>query len=246
MIHRGSVAGWKPLGSLAGMAGLADSGSHPAPTRRSYMSESVTDPGVGDAAEPTMTRRTVPSGDLDLTVWEGPRNGPTVVLVHGYPDTHVVWDRVVGRLAATHHCVVYDVRGAGESGVPSDRAGYRLARLRADLVAVLDAVAPGRKVHLVGHDWGSLQSWDAIVRAPSEPPLSGRFASYTTISGPCLEHISAWTRAARRGGWTRRREALRQLRHSWYVFAFQVPVLPELALRRVNRRLIRNRQLGTY
>jgi pimeloyl-ACP methyl ester carboxylesterase len=210
------------------------------------MTESVTGPSVGDAAQPTMTRRTVPSGDLDLAVWEGPRNGPTVVLVHGYPDTHVVWDRVVGRLAATHHCVVYDVRGAGESGVPSDRAGYRLARLRADLVAVLDAVAPGRTVHLVGHDWGSLQSWDAVVRAPSEPALSGRFASYTTISGPCLEHISAWTRAARRGGWTRKREALRQLRHSWYVFAFQVPVLPELVLRRVNRRLIRNRQRGTY
>ncbi len=201
---------------------------------------------MADAPAHAMTRRTIHGDGLPLAVWEGPRNGPTVLFVHGYPDTHVVWDRVVERLAGDFHCVVYDVRGAGESGVPADRAGYRLAHLRADLAAVLDAVAPSEQVHLVGHDWGSLQAWDAVVRADGEPALTGRFASYTTISGPCLDHVSAWTSAAWRGGWQRKREALRQLRHSWYVFAFQIPVLPELVLRRVNRRLLATRQHGTY
>lgn len=194
----------------------------------------------------TMSRRTVRSADINLAVWEGPRNGPTVVLVHGYPDTHIVWDRVVTELVATHHCVVYDVRGAGASGVPADRAGYLLARLRDDLTAVVDAVEPSGPVHLVGHDWGSIQGWDAVVRASWKPALPGRIATYTSISGPCLEHVSAWTHAAWRGGWTRKREALGQLRLSWYVFAFQLPLLPELVLRRINRKLIRTRQTGTH
>lgn len=199
-----------------------------------------------ESAETVMTRRTVDSGGLPVAAWEGPRNGPTVLLVHGFPDTHVVWDRVVAQLVDRFHCVVYDVRGAGASGVPATRAGYRLEHLRADLTAVLDAVAPSGQVHLVAHDWGSLQAWDAVVRERSDPRLAGRIASYTSISGPCLDHVSAWVRAATRGGWSRKREALRQLRHSWYVFAFQVPVLPELVLRRVNRRLIRSRQRGSY
>ncbi len=199
-----------------------------------------------DPSTAMMTSRTVDSGNLPIAVWEGPRNGPTTVFVHGYPDTHVVWDRVVRRLVETHHCVTYDVRGAGASGVPTSRAGYQLTHLRADLIAVLDAVSPDRPVHLVGHDWGSIQAWDAVIRAGSEPALAGRIASYTSISGPCLDHVSAWARAAWRGGWTRRREALGQLRRSWYVLAFQVPLLPELVLRRINRRLVRTRQRGTY
>lgn len=186
-------------------------------------------------------RRTVRGDGLDLAVWEGPRNGPTVVLVHGYPDTHVVWDRVVARLLPAFHCVVYDVRGSGASQLPADREGYRLEHLRADLAAVIDVVSPDQPVHLVGHDWGSLQCWDAVVRMDSEPRLAGRIATYTTISGPCLDHVRALRRSAQRGGWRRRREALSQLRHSWYVFAFQVPVLPEVVLRRVNRRVLRRR-----
>jgi pimeloyl-ACP methyl ester carboxylesterase len=201
---------------------------------------------MADAPAPTLTRRTVEGDGLPIAVWETQRTGTTVVLVHGYPDTHVVWNRVVERLGSAFHCVVYDVRGAGDSGVPADRSGYRLEHLRSDLVAVLDAVSPSAPVHLVGHDWGSLQAWDAVVRADSAPGLAGRIATYTTISGPCLDHVSAWTRAAWRGGWTRKREALRQLRHSWYVFAFQVPTLPEIVLRRLNRRLLATRQGGSY
>ena len=46
--------------------------------------------------------------------------------------------------------------------------------------------------------------------------------------------------------WDRKREALGQARHSWYILAFQVPVLPEVVLRTVNRRLIANRKPGRY
>jgi pimeloyl-ACP methyl ester carboxylesterase len=91
---------------------------------------------------------------------------------------------------------------------------------------VLDAVAPGRKVHLVGHDWGSIQSWEAVCT------MGDRFASFTSISGPCLDHVAHWSRGRLRRPTPRNlRQAAGQGLRSWYIYSFQTPVLPELAWR---------------
>ncbi len=154
----------------------------------------------------------------------GVADGPTVVAVHGYPDDHSVWDGVAADLAADHRVVTYDVRGAGASGAPATGAGYRLDRLADDLAAVLDEVGPGQAVHLLAHDWGAIQSWHAVTDAR----FAGRIASYTSISGPCLDHIAAWYR--RRGSGVRG-EIARQGLRSWYTAMFRLPILPELAWR---------------
>ncbi|MGW4649775.1 SDR family oxidoreductase [Kitasatospora sp. NPDC004289] len=168
-------------------------------------------------------RRTVHSHGLPLAVFEqGDPSHPTVILVHGYPDTHVVWDDVAADLAADHHVVRYDVRGAGESGVPADRDGYRLELLGADLFAVADAVSPDRPVHVVAHDWGSVQSWEAVT----EPGSEQRIASYTSMSGPCLDHMGFWMRKRFRRPTPRHlRQLLVQGAHSWYITAFHLPLL---------------------
>ncbi|MFE0463075.1 SDR family oxidoreductase [Kitasatospora sp. NPDC058965] len=177
----------------------------------------------------TTTRRTVTSAGVDLAVFEqGDPAAPTVLLVHGYPDTHRVWDEVARELAADHHVVRYDVRGAGESGVPADRAGYRLELLARDLFAVADAVSPDRPVHVVAHDWGSLQSWEAVT----EPGAELRLASYTTMSGPCLDHMGHWIRHRLRRPTPRHlRQLLVQGLHSWYITAFHLPYLAPAAWR---------------
>ncbi|MEJ7706563.1 MAG: alpha/beta fold hydrolase [Nocardioidaceae bacterium] len=144
------------------------------------------------------------------------------------------------------HCIVYDVRGAGASTAPLLREGYHLRHLLTDLVAVLDELAADRRVHLVGHDWGSVQLWDAVLRESSDARLTGRIASYTSISGPALQHVSAFSEAARRGDWRRMREGLKQLMRSWYVFAFQVPVLPEAAIKVGTRRLLAAGRLSRF
>jgi len=145
----------------------------------------------------------------------------TVVLVHGYPDNSSVWDRVAESLAARFHVVTYDVRGHGESGTPQD---YRMGSLGADLAAVVRAVSDG-PVHLVGHDWGSVQGWPALEQADVR--------SFTSISGPDLSQAAGWLRR-----WYRHpRAALRQAAHSWYIGAFQLPVIPELVWG--SRRLLR-------
>jgi NAD(P)-dependent dehydrogenase (short-subunit alcohol dehydrogenase family)/pimeloyl-ACP methyl ester carboxylesterase len=168
---------------------------------------------------------TTPDGlRLAVTVHGDPA-APTVVAVHGYPDDHSVWDGVVAGLRADHRVVTYDVRGAGASDAPPDRAGYHLDRLTDDLVAVLDAVSPDRPVHLLAHDWGAIQTWHAVT----DERLRGRVASYTSISGPCLDHIGHWYR--RRPTPRVLRETLRQGLASWYTVLFRTPLLPELAVR---------------
>jgi len=156
---------------------------------------------------------------LRLYDWGDPRH-PLVLLVHGYPDTHAVWRRVAEDLARDHHVVAFDVRGAGASSAPHGDEGYRLRAFTQDLRAVIDQVSPGRAVHLVGHDWGSIHSWESVTSEESK----GRIASFTSISGPCLDHASHWIRAQiRRPSPSNLRKLARQLQRSWYVMAFHLP-----------------------
>lgn len=162
---------------------------------------------------------------VELAVYaHGDPDRTTVIAVHGYPDDHTVWDGVAQRLADRYHVVTYDVRGAGRSGAPATRDGYLLDQLADDLADVADSVSPGRRIHLVGHDWGSIQSWHALTT----PRLAGRIASYTSISGPCLDHAGAWMRSrALRPTPRRVRELTTQLLASGYIGLFQLPLVPE-------------------
>ncbi|WP_410564779.1 SDR family oxidoreductase [Amycolatopsis sp. cmx-4-61] len=164
---------------------------------------------------------------LSVTI-DGRSDGPTVVLVHGYPDNSSMWGGVAASLEVKHRVVTYDVRGAGQSDKPPGRASYRLDQLADDLRAVVDAVQPTGRVHLVAHDWGSIQTWHAVTG----DGLRGRIASYTSLSGPSLDHAGAWFRAQlRRPTPKRLKNALSQFLHSWYILAFQVPLIPDLLWR---------------
>lgn len=194
-------------------------------------------------AGPTHTR--VRSGDVSIAVREHTPPGPgrpTVVLVHGYPDRQDTWDALVARLPLDRwHVVTYDVRGAGGSDAPAARAAYRTERLVDDLVAVVDAVADGAAFHLVGHDWGSVQLWDAVVAEATDPRLRGRIASFTSLSGPSLDQTTLVMRHPQ----GRRLAVLRQMLRSTYVVLFCLPVVPVLAWRcghRLLGRLVATRE----
>ncbi|ARF56458.1 SDR family oxidoreductase [Streptomyces gilvosporeus] len=172
--------------------------------------------------------RRVRTGGVELCVAElGDAARPTVMLVHGYPDSKEVWSEVAQRLAESFHVVLYDVRGCGRSTAPKPlRGGFTLEKLTDDFLAVADAVSPGRPVHLVGHDWGSVQAWEfATVRR-----TEGRIASFTSMSGPSLDHFGHWIKK-RMARPTPRRAAqlLNQGAKSWYVYMLHTPKLPELA-----------------
>ncbi|WP_330335094.1 SDR family oxidoreductase [Streptomyces sp. NBC_00536] len=174
--------------------------------------------------------RWVSTGGVELCVVElGDAERPTVVLVHGYPDSKEVWSEVAERLAEHFHVVLYDVRGHGRSTAPVPlRGGFTLEKLTDDFLAVADAVSPDRPVHLVGHDWGSVQGWEfATVRR-----TEGRIASFTSMSGPSLDHFGHWIKKRMTRPTPRRAaQLLGQGAKSWYVYILHTPVLPELAWR---------------
>ncbi|WP_225626622.1 SDR family oxidoreductase [Streptomyces werraensis] len=175
-------------------------------------------------------QRWVRTGGVELSVAElGDPERPAVVLVHGYPDSKEVWSRVAPRLAERFHVVAYDVRGHGGSTAPRPlRGGFTLEKLTDDFLAVADAVSPHRPVHLVGHDWGSVQGWEFVT----VPRARERILSFTSVSGPSLDHFGHWIKSRvsrptpRRAG-----HLLGQGLRSWYVYALHTPVLPELAWR---------------
>lgn len=167
--------------------------------------------------------QTVNRGDVTLALyrWGKPRRGQApILLLHGYPDNAGVWTATAEALAANHTVYAYDMRGAGRSTRPTRTDDYRFSELMADLSAVIDTISPNQAVHLVGHDWGSIQGWEAVTT----PELAVRIASYTTISGPSLDHAGDWLRRRLRNPrqWP---QLARQFGHSWYVMLFQLPAL---------------------
>lgn len=150
----------------------------------------------------------------------GPVGAPTLVCIHGYPDNRNVWDGIAGELSGRYRVVTYDVRGAGDSEAPPTRSGYTNDQLAADLDAVIEVVSPDRPVHLLGHDWGSIQTWHAVT---GDGP-SSRAASYTSISGPCLDLAALWMAGQ---GRERTTPMIKQSLSSAYIGWFHVPWLPE-------------------
>ncbi len=162
-----------------------------------------------------MKTHRIRSGDAELAAWtQGPDDAPVVVLVHGYPDTHAVWAPVAALLQARFRVISYDVRGTGESTAPGSLAGFSMDSLRCDLEAVLAALAPGRRVHLVGHDWGGIQHWESATTPGTA------LASFVTLSGPSLDHAGHWLRAGLQHPGALARQAL----HGSYVLALLSPL----------------------
>ena len=154
---------------------------------------------------------------LYVKTW-GNTEKPALVLVHGYPDNQEVWEPVIQQLIQDFYIVTYDVRGAGQSSIPARIRDYRLERLSLDLECVINAVLENRAFHLAAHDWGSIQSWESVT----EPKFKPRILSYSTISGPCLDHAAFWMRNQFK---QHKGKFFKQLTKSWYIAVFQLPLL---------------------
>jgi pimeloyl-ACP methyl ester carboxylesterase len=176
------------------------------------------------------TSRVVRNGSVDLAVHEsGNPDGPTVLLVHGWPDTHHLSNGVAEQLGTHFRVVSYDTRGQGGSSDPGTVEAFALEELAADLLAVADAVSPDEPVHLVGHDWGSVEGWEAVC----EPGAEERFASFTSISGPNLDHLAQWLRqdlSARKAV-----HLAAQAASSSYIWFFISPAAPWVLRRAMTR-----------
>jgi NAD(P)-dependent dehydrogenase (short-subunit alcohol dehydrogenase family)/pimeloyl-ACP methyl ester carboxylesterase len=177
------------------------------------------------------TERFVDSTDgVRVAVYEeGNPDGPTVVLVHGWPDSHVLWDGVVPLLADRFRIIRYDNRGVGKSSVPKPVSAYRLTGYADDFAAVIDALAPGEPVHVLAHDWGSAGMWEYLSRSGA----SDRVASYTSVSGPSPDHLNRFIIGSLKRPYRPVQffRALSQFFSFAYMGFFSIPVVAPLAVR---------------
>jgi pimeloyl-ACP methyl ester carboxylesterase len=168
----------------------------------------------GDAGQNVRVRTATRDG-LTFDVHEqGPPGGDPVLLLHGFPQRGDSWHAVATRLAERgYRTLAPDQRGYSPGARPRGRGAYRLGALVDDALAVVDElVGPAARVHLVGHDWGAAVAWRLAARH------GARLRSLTAVSVP---PPAAYLRSL---------VTTRQGLASWYVYAFQLPGLPERAL----------------
>ena len=139
--------------------------------------------------------------------------GPPVVLLHGFPEFWYSWRHQLPALVdAGYRVVAPDMRGYNTSDKPESVADYHVDRL-ADDVAELISERGADSAYVVGHDWGAAVAWH----------FAGRHAEMLRTL-----HILNVPHPAVMFEWLK---TPKQLLKSWYIFFFQLPWIPEAALR---------------
>ncbi|QKZ17298.1 alpha/beta fold hydrolase [Streptomyces chartreusis] len=101
-------------------------------------------------------KRRIDVGDVTINLRTG-GDGPPLLLLHGYPQTHVMWHRIAPALAEHFTLVLPDIRGFGDSSKPAGddtHLAYSKRALAADQVKVMEALGFSR-FRVVGHDRGA-------------------------------------------------------------------------------------------
>jgi pimeloyl-ACP methyl ester carboxylesterase len=164
----------------------------------------------------------------------GHKDGPVVLLLHGFPEFWYGWRKQVEPLAAAgFRVIVPDQRGYNLSSKPSGVAAYSLTELVSDVIAIADQLGQ-ENIYLAGHDWGAAVAWSTALLHPE------RIAKLVVLNVP---HPSVMRKFIS----TRPRQLLR----SWYMLFFQLPWLPEaffsaFDFRAGARALLRSSRPGTF
>ncbi|MDH3580938.1 MAG: alpha/beta hydrolase [Hyphomicrobiales bacterium] len=141
------------------------------------------------------------------------RGGDGVIFLHGYPETSIMWEPVIARLAEEGFRVIaFDQRGYSPGARPGSTSSYSVDKLVSDVIAIADA-APFTRFHLVGHDWGGIVAWATAIHHPD------RVATLTSLSMP---HPAAYKEAFAEGA--------DQLKRSSYVLLNWIPGVSEFIL----------------
>jgi pimeloyl-ACP methyl ester carboxylesterase len=120
----------------------------------------------------------------------GPRDGPLLIFVHGWPALSIMWRFQLEHFAGLgYRCVAPDMRGYGRSSVPQAHDAYALEEIVTDMVELLQGLRAERAVW-IGHDWGSAVVWALAAHHPElcrgvaslcVPYFAHGFAPLTTV-----------------------------------------------------------------
>lgn len=138
-----------------------------------------------------------------------------VVLLHGFPETSVMWTALMKDLSKSgYYCVTPNLRGYSSGARPKGKRQYQIEKLSQDVIDIA-AFFGKSKFHLIGHDWGSGIGWKCVFDHPD------KILSWTGMSVP---HLLAFGDAIKNNK--------EQGKMSSYIKAFNLPFLPEFIIRR--------------
>jgi pimeloyl-ACP methyl ester carboxylesterase len=154
------------------------------------------DHGTADSRLPNgFTEQKVRVGDVGINYVRG-GHGPTLVLVHGYPETWFEWHEIMPELAKHYTVVAPDLRGAGKSDAPA--GGYDKKTMAADLHGLLVRLGLNRDIRIVGHDIGTMVAYAYAAAHPTE--VTKLVLSEAPIPDRNLYAFPAWPQVGH-GAW---------------------------------------------
>lgn len=172
--------------------------------------DTVTQHAVNQLHVPAESKFITVNGLQLHTVIAGPRDGPLIVLLHGFPECWYTWRNQIAPLVqAGYRVVVPDQRGYNLSDKPSGIHPYRLDALSADVRELIRSFGRDTAI-VVGHDVGGLVAWHLAMHHPEVVD------KLIIMNAP---HPAAYLREIRANP--------AQQHKSWYVGFFQMPWLPE-------------------
>jgi len=136
-----------------------------------------------------------------------------ILLLHGFPEFYYSYRYIMPLLAQERKVIAIDQRGYNESSRPKKVKNYKLKHLMSDVVEVIKQKSPNNKVILVGHDWGGAISWHVARYYPQY------IEKLIILNCPPVDLLF---KAIRKNP--------RQLLMSYYIFLFQLPLIPETLL----------------
>ena len=163
----------------------------------------------------TFSSQRIATSEAEIFVRVG-GDGPPLLLLHGFPQTHVCWSRIVGRLTESFTVVLADLVGYGESRGPppvEDGANYS-KRAMADAMRQMMAALGHRKFSIAGHDRG------------------GRVAYRLALDHPdCVERLAVLSILPTFAMWRRFEDVSKAIKtYHWFLLAQKPPIPHDLIL----------------
>ena len=135
--------------------------------------------------------------------------GKLMLMLHGFPEFWYSWRHQIKEFASDYHTVALDLRGYNDSDKPASLSAYQMSEFIQDLKGVITGLGYEDCI-LVAHDWGGAIAWNFAYAYPE------MVEKLIVLNIP---HPAKFAQGLR---------TPQQLLKSWYILAFQIPLLPEL------------------
>jgi epoxide hydrolase 4 len=160
-------------------------------------------------------------------VQAGPTDGTPLLLLHGFPEYWYGWRNQIDPLVdAGFRLYIPDQRGYNKTDKPAGYENYNLDLVADDMLALFDYMGVER-ANVIAHDWGGQATWWCANRNPE------RFQQMALLNIPHHNVFSKFVRTHPQ-----------QRKMSRYIAFFQLPIIPELACKAFNFRLLANWAFG--